>query len=74
MSTATNTSTPEKTKTGLVDMVGRFIADESLNPGDRLPSIRDLAAQFDVKAGAVHDALLDAQRKVKKATREMRKR
>ena len=44
-------------------MLGRFITEESLKPGDRLPSIRDLAAQFDVKAGAVREALLDAQRK-----------
>ena len=63
MSTATNTSTPEKTKAGLVDLVDRFIADQSLEPGDRLPSIRDLAAQFGLKSGAVRDALLDAQGK-----------
>ncbi|MFV1965989.1 MAG: FadR/GntR family transcriptional regulator [Pirellulaceae bacterium] len=45
----------------LVDQLGRFIAEQSLKPGDRLPSIRDLAAQFGVKAGLVRDALLDAQ-------------
>jgi len=45
----------------IVDQLGRFIAEQSLKPGDRLPSIRDLAAQFGVKAGLVRDALLDAQ-------------
>ncbi len=39
----------------------RFIQEQSLKPGDRLPSIRDLADQFGVKAGSVRDALLDAQ-------------
>lgn len=46
---------------GLVDQLGRFIEEQSLKPGDRLPSIRDLADQFGVKAGLVRDALLDAQ-------------
>ena len=46
---------------GLVDQLGRFIEEQSLQPGDRLPSIRDLADQFGVKAGLVRDALLDAQ-------------
>ena len=39
----------------------RFIAEQSLKPGDRLPSIRDLAERFGVKVGLVRDALLDAQ-------------
>ena len=37
----------------------RFIAAEGLEPGDRLPSIRDLAAQFGLKSGAVRDALIE---------------
>ncbi len=45
----------------LVDSLGRFIAEQNLQPGDRLPSIRDLATQFGVKTGLVRDALLDAQ-------------
>ncbi|MCP4174046.1 MAG: FadR family transcriptional regulator [Fuerstiella sp.] len=46
---------------GLVDQLGQFIQQQSLKPGDRLPSIRDLADHFGVKAGLVRDALLDAQ-------------
>lgn len=46
---------------GLVDQLGRFIEEQSLQPGDRLPSIRELADRFGVKAGPVRDALLDAQ-------------
>lgn len=45
----------------LVTQLGHFIEEQSLKPGDRLPSIRDLADQFGVKAGLVRDALLDAQ-------------
>ena len=63
MSTATNTIAAEKSTAGLVGLVGKFIADQGLEPGDRLPSIRELSAQFDVKAGAVRDALLEAQAK-----------
>ena len=47
----------------MVDLLCQFIAEQSLEPGDRLPSIRDLAAQFGLKSGAVRDAILDAQRK-----------
>ena len=47
----------------MVGLVGKFIADQSLEAGDRLPSIRELSAQFDVKAGAVREALLEAQAK-----------
>jgi len=63
MSTATNTIAAEKSTAGLVGLVGKFIADQSLEAGDRLPSIRELSAQFDVKAGAVREALLEAQAK-----------
>lgn len=45
----------------LVDELERYIEAQGLKPGDRLPSIRDLASQFGVKAGLVRDALLDAQ-------------
>jgi hypothetical protein len=50
-----------KGSAALVDQLGRFIEEQRLEPGDRLPSIRDLADQFGVKAGLVRDALLDAQ-------------
>jgi len=45
----------------MVDLLGKLIADQGLKPGDRLPSIRDLATHFGVKAGVIRDALLDAQ-------------
>lgn len=57
LSTATSVASP----IGLVVRLGRFIEEQSLKPGDRLPSIRELAEQFDVKTNAVRDALLDAQ-------------
>lgn len=57
MPSATQTINPS----GLVHQLGRLIEEQSLKPGDRLPSIRDLADQFGVKAGLVRDALLDAQ-------------
>ena len=56
-----SSATLGKGTTALVDQLGRFIAEQSLKPGDRLPSIRDLADRFGVKAGLVRDALLDAQ-------------
>jgi len=61
--TATATDAPEKTMADLVDLLTKFISDQRLKPGDRLPSIRDLAAQYGVKAGVIRDALLDAQGK-----------
>jgi DNA-binding FadR family transcriptional regulator len=57
LASATQTINPS----GLVHQLGRLIEEQSLKPGDRLPSIRDLADQFGVKAGLVRDALLDAQ-------------
>ncbi|MDG2381422.1 MAG: FCD domain-containing protein [Pirellulaceae bacterium] len=45
----------------LVTQLGQLIEEQRLRPGDRLPSIRNLADQFGVKAGLVRDALLDAQ-------------
>lgn len=48
------------------DIVGRLsdvIENNDLKPGDRLPSIRELALQFNVKAGTVRDALFAAQGK-----------
>ena len=47
----------------LVPMLTNLIAEDNLGPGDRLPSIRELAARFGVKAGSVRDALLAAQAK-----------
>ena len=46
-----------------VDQLGRFIEEQRLEPGDHLPSIRDLADQFGVKSGLVRDALLGAQKR-----------
>lgn len=45
----------------IVQLLGELILDKGLSQGDRLPSIRDLAIQFGVKAGTVRDALLTAQ-------------
>lgn len=56
-----STATPVIGSAGLVDQLGRFIEEQRLQPGDRLPSIRELADLFGVKAGPVRDALLDAQ-------------
>ena len=47
----------------VVRLVGEFIADHGLAPGERLPPIRKLAVRFGVKAGTVRNALLDAQGK-----------
>lgn len=47
----------------VMGLVGDLIVDNDLGPGDRLPSIRELATRFGVKAGAVRDALLTAQAK-----------
>lgn len=47
----------------VVDHLETLIHSQGLQPGDRLPSIRDLALRFGVKAGTVRDALLDAQGK-----------
>jgi len=47
----------------VMELVGDLIVDNDLGPGDRLPSIRELATRFGVKAGAVRDALLTAQAK-----------
>ncbi len=43
------------------DLVHALIAEQKLRPGERLPSIRDMAARFGVKAGVVRDALIAAQ-------------
>ena len=47
----------------LVDRLGELIEERQLRPGDRLPPIRELATSFGVKAGAIRDALFDAQGK-----------
>ena len=46
---------------GLVDQLERLIEEQQLKPGDRLPSIRELAGRFGTKAGPVRSALLEAQ-------------
>ena len=55
------TATPVAGSCTLVARLRDFSEAQSLQPGDRLPSIRELAEQFDVKTGAVRDALLNAQ-------------
>ncbi len=45
----------------VVDLVNDLISQHNLRPGERLPSIRDLAAQFGVRTGVVRDALITAQ-------------
>jgi DNA-binding FadR family transcriptional regulator len=45
----------------IVRLLVDLITDGGLGPDDRLPSIRELAVKFGVKAGAVRDALLTAQ-------------
>jgi DNA-binding FadR family transcriptional regulator len=45
----------------IVRLLGEVIVTNGLSPGDRLPSIRELATQFGVKTGIVRDALLTAQ-------------
>jgi DNA-binding FadR family transcriptional regulator len=54
-------STATVETTDVVGLVRDLITDNGLAAGDRLPSIRELAGQFGVKAGTVRDALLTAQ-------------
>jgi GntR family transcriptional repressor for pyruvate dehydrogenase complex len=56
-------STTTVEATDVVGLVRDLIAENGLAPGDRLPPIRELAAKFGVKAGAVRDGLLTAQAK-----------
>jgi GntR family transcriptional repressor for pyruvate dehydrogenase complex len=42
-------------------LVSDLISQQNLRPGQRLPSIREIAARFHVKTGAVRDALIAAQ-------------
>ena len=49
--------------TDVVALLRDLIASKDLKGDDRLPSIRELAIQFGVKAGTVRDALRDAQGK-----------
>ena len=45
----------------VISHIEGLITGGHLMPGDRLPSIRDMASQFGVKAGLIRDALLDVQ-------------
>lgn len=45
----------------LIGILREIIEQRSLKPGDKLPSIRELAARSGLKAGTVRDALLKAQ-------------
>jgi DNA-binding FadR family transcriptional regulator len=45
----------------VVRLLDELIGSSQLRPGDRLPSIRELADRFGVKAGLVRDGLLTAQ-------------
>ena len=56
-------STETVEATDVVGLVRDLIAENDLARGDRLPPIRELAAKFGVKAGAVRDGLLTAQAK-----------
>jgi DNA-binding FadR family transcriptional regulator len=47
----------------VLGLLGDLIATRNLQPGDRLPPIRELATHFGLKAGVVRDALLEAQGK-----------
>ena len=56
-----NATAPTIDSPGLVDQLGRLIEEQQLKPGDRLPSIRELAGRFGTKVGPVRGALLEAQ-------------
>ena len=56
-----NSATETLEAVDIVQLLVDLITDNGLAPGDRLPSIRELAVQFGVKAGTVRDALLTAQ-------------
>ncbi len=45
----------------VVDRVNELIAQHNLRVGERLPSIRNLATRFGVRAGVVRDALIAAE-------------
>ncbi len=61
--TVANSTTAPHDAAAIVGLLGEFIADNDLRPGERLPPIRELAIRFGVKAGTVRDALLEAQSK-----------
>ena len=56
-----NSATETLEAADIVRLLEEWITDNGLAHGDRLPSIRELAVQFGVKAGTVRDALLTAQ-------------
>ncbi|MBL4885206.1 MAG: FadR family transcriptional regulator [Planctomycetaceae bacterium] len=63
MSIPVSTIPSEQGASRSINLLCEFITERKLKPGDRLPSIRDLATQFGVKAGVIRDAMLDAQGK-----------
>lgn len=50
-----------KSSAELVGALNAYITEHHLAPGDRLPPIRELAARFGTTAGALREALHDAQ-------------
>jgi GntR family transcriptional repressor for pyruvate dehydrogenase complex len=58
---ATDSVSQSPAMADVVGLISDLIASRSLQPGQRLPAIRELAVLFEVKAGTVRDALLAAQ-------------
>ncbi len=52
--------------TGLVEQLERLIEERNLKPGDRLPSIRELADQYGVSAERIRQVEKAAMTKIKK--------
>jgi GntR family transcriptional repressor for pyruvate dehydrogenase complex len=52
----------ETTSESAYEQFHRFVAAHRLQPGDRVPSIRDLARRFSTTTVAVRDALVQAER------------
>jgi len=47
----------------LAGRIARFVVEQRLRPGDRLPSIRELSVRLGVKPGAIRVGLSEAQRR-----------
>lgn len=56
-----NVATQTAEGVDIVRLLSSLISENDLQPGDRLPPIRELAVTFGVKPGSVRDALLTAQ-------------